>query len=66
MVGALQLAAAGTTTGAALLTLVVPIALVIVVLGIWWVALRRGRSRTAEVASATPVLREDPPALEGP
>ena len=37
---ALQLAAAGTTTGAGVMTLVLPVGLVIVVLAIWWVALR--------------------------
>ena len=40
-VAGLILAADGTTTFAGALTLVLPIALVIVVLGIWWVARRR-------------------------
>jgi cbb3-type cytochrome oxidase subunit 3 len=65
---AFQLAAAGTTTGAGLMTLVVPISLVIVVLGVWWFALRRGRTPTADAASQSPASREDPPpsALQGP
>jgi hypothetical protein len=62
----LQLAAAGTTTVAGLLTLVVPIGLVIVTLGIWWVALRRGRTTTSELTSAPPTAGEEPSALHGP
>jgi cbb3-type cytochrome oxidase subunit 3 len=63
----LQLATAGTTTFAGALTLVLPIALVIVVLGIWWVALRRGRTAAADAASTTPARGEEPPpALHGP
>ena len=57
---ALQLAAAGTTTGAGLMTLVVPIGLVIVVLAVWWVALRRGRTQVTDATIAAPA--EDPPA----
>jgi hypothetical protein len=62
----LQLAAAGTTTVAGLLTLVVPIGLVIVMLGIWWVALRRGRTKTSEVTGSTPTAGEEPSALHEP
>ena len=57
---ALQLAAAGTTTGAGVMTLVLPVGLVIVVLAIWWVALRRGRTPATEATTAAPA--EDPPA----
>lgn len=65
--GIFQLAAAGTTTFAGALTLVVPIGLVIVMLGVWWVALRRGRKAATDVASPAPASREDPPpALHGP
>jgi hypothetical protein len=68
---ALQLAAAGTSIGAGVLTLVVPAGLVIVVLSVWWVALRRSRTRTSAAMSATPTGRpatpgeEPPPALHG-
>jgi hypothetical protein len=54
---ALQLAAAGTTTFAGALTLVLPIGLVIVVLAIWWLGLRRGRT-----AATGPASGEQPPA----
>lgn len=63
---ALQLAAAGTTTVAGLLTLVVPIGLVIVMLAIWWVALRRGRTTTSELTGATPAAGEEQSAPHGP
>jgi hypothetical protein len=68
---ALQLAAAGTSIGAGVLTLVVPVGLLIVVLSVWWVALRRSRTRTAAAVSATPTGgpvtpgEEPPPALHG-
>lgn len=63
----IQLASAGTSTGAGVLTLVVPIGLVIVVLGIWWVALRRGRGEAVEATShAAAGSEEPPPALHGP
>ncbi len=62
-VAGLILAADGTTTFAGALTLVLPIALVIVVLGIWWVALRRGRAGAGAGAGVTkpPVPGEEPP-----
>jgi len=64
---ALQLAAAGTTTFAGALTLVLPIGLVIVVLAIWWLTLRRGRTAATDVTSGAPASGEDPPAaLHGP
>jgi hypothetical protein len=66
IVAALPLAAAGTTTFAGALTLIVPIDLVIVVLGVWLTALRRGRNAVAEAASTTaPVADEPPPAPHG-
>jgi cbb3-type cytochrome oxidase subunit 3 len=61
-VAGLILAADGTTTFAGALTLVLPIALVIVVLGIWWVALRRGRAGAGAGATKPPVPGEEPPA----
>ena len=57
---ALQLAAAGTTTGAGVMTLVLPVGLVIVVLAIWSVALRRGRTPATDATTAPPA--EEPPA----
>jgi hypothetical protein len=65
---ALQLAAAGTSVGAGVLTLVVPVGLLIVVLAIWFVAFRRSRARTAAATSATgapaTISEEPPPALD--
>jgi hypothetical protein len=65
---ALQLAAAGTSVGAGVLTLVVPVGLLIVVLTIWFVALRRSRSRMTAATSATgapaTIGEEPPPALD--
>lgn len=57
---ALQLAAAGTTTGAGVMTLVLPVGLVIVVLAIWSIALRRGRTSATDATTAPPA--EEPPA----
>ncbi|MGA3362688.1 MAG: hypothetical protein ABSD82_11745 [Solirubrobacteraceae bacterium] len=63
---ALPLAAAGTTTFAGALTLIVPIGLVIIVLGVWLTALRRGRNVIADAAStAAPGAEEPPPAPHG-
>ena len=64
-VAGLILAADGTTTFAGALTLVLPIALVIVVLGIWWVALRRGRAGAGGTEPPIPG-EEPPPAPHGP
>jgi hypothetical protein len=65
---ALQIAAAGTSVGAGVLTLVVPIGLVIVVLTVWWVALRRSRGQTSAAKRAMDAPRssgeEPPPALD--
>ncbi len=64
---ALQLAAAGTTTFAGALTLVLPIGLVIVVLAIWWLGLRRGRTAATDLTGGAPAGGEQPPApLRGP
>jgi hypothetical protein len=67
---ALQLAAAGTSVGAGVLTLVVPVGLLIVVLAIWFVAFRRSRARTAAATGATGapamISEEPPPALDAP
>jgi cbb3-type cytochrome oxidase subunit 3 len=63
---ALPLAAAGTTTFAGALTLFLPIGLLIVVLGVWLTALRRGRKVTADAASTpAPGTEEPPPAPQG-
>ena len=68
---ALQLAAAGTSVGAGVLTLVVPVGRLLVVLTVWWFALRRARTRTAAAMTATPAGgptvpgEEPPPALHG-
>jgi hypothetical protein len=63
---ALPLAAAGTTTFAGALTLILPIGLVIVVLGVWLTALRRRRTVVADAASTmAPGAEEPPPAPPG-
>jgi hypothetical protein len=51
----LQLADAGTnSTAAGVLSLVVPLALLAVVLGLWWVALRHRQPTASERTVATP------------
>jgi hypothetical protein len=58
---ALQLAAAGTSIGAGVLTLVVPVGLVFVVLTVWWLALRRSRSGAAAAAAGSAIGGEETP-----